>query len=45
MPWSQIAIAAQIVRQDCDFALMVNNHQPTLAAAIESLFEAAERVS
>ena len=40
----QKAIAARIVRQHCDYALMVKNNQPTLAAAIESLFEAAERV-
>ncbi len=40
----QKAIAAQIVRQECDYALMVKNNQPTLAAAIEGLFEAAERV-
>jgi len=40
----QKAIATQIVRQECDYALMVKNNQPTLAAAIEGLFEAAERV-
>jgi predicted transposase YbfD/YdcC len=40
----QRAIAAQIVRQDCDFALMVKNNQPTLAAAVKGLFEAADRV-
>jgi len=40
----QKAIAARIVRQHCDYALMVKNNQPTLAAAIEGLFEAADRV-
>jgi predicted transposase YbfD/YdcC len=40
----QKAIAAQIVRQDGDYALMVKNNQPTLAAAIEGLFETADRV-
>jgi predicted transposase YbfD/YdcC len=40
----QKAIATQIVRQNCDYALMVKNNQPTLAAAIEGLFEAADRV-
>ena len=40
----QKAIATQIVRQNGDYALMVKNNQPTLAAAIEGLFEAADRV-
>jgi predicted transposase YbfD/YdcC len=40
----QKTIATQIVRQNCDYALMVKNNQPTLAAAIEGLFEAADRV-
>ncbi len=40
----QKAIAAQIVRQECDYALMVKNNQPTLAAAIAGLFEPVERV-
>ena len=40
----QKSIATQIVRQRCDYALMVKNNQSTLAAAIEGLFETAERV-
>jgi predicted transposase YbfD/YdcC len=38
----QTAIAAQIIRQASDYALLVKNHQPSLAAAIEGVFEAAE---
>lgn len=41
----QKTIATRIVRQHCDYALMVKNNQPTLAAAIEGLFEAADRVA
>jgi predicted transposase YbfD/YdcC len=39
----QKAVAAKIVAQECDYALMVKNNQPTLAAAIEGFFEAAEQ--
>lgn len=39
----QKAIAAQIVRQECDYALMVKHNQPSLATAIEGFFEAAEQ--
>jgi predicted transposase YbfD/YdcC len=39
----QKAIAARIVKQECDYALMVKNNQPTLAAAIAGFFEAAEQ--
>ena len=39
----QKAIAAQVVRQECDYALMVKNNQPSLAAAIEGFFSAAEQ--
>lgn len=38
----QKAIAAKIVQQESDYALMVKNNQPGLAAAIESFFSAAE---
>ena len=41
----QKTIATRIVRHECDYVLMVKNNQPTLAAAIESLFEAADRVA
>lgn len=40
----QKAIAAKITQQDCDYALLVKNNQPGLAAAIEGIFEAAARV-
>lgn len=36
-------IAAKIVEKGADYALMVKNNQPTLAAALEGFFEAAER--
>ena len=39
----QKAIAAQIIRQESDYALMVKNNQPGLAAAIEGFFSTAER--
>ena len=39
----QKAIAAKIVQQESDYALMVKNNQPGLAAAIEGFFSAAER--
>src|SRR5512137_1233967 len=39
----QKAIAAQVFGQDCDYALMVKNDQPTLAAALERFFGAAEQ--
>jgi predicted transposase YbfD/YdcC len=39
----QKAVAAQVVRQECDYALMVKNNQPSLAAAIEGFFDAAEQ--
>lgn len=39
----QKAIAAKIVTQESDYVLMVKNNQPTLAAAIEGFFEAAEK--
>ena len=39
----QKTIAAKIVQQESDYALMVKNNQPGLAAAIESFFSAAER--
>ena len=39
----QKAIAAKIVQQGSDYALMVKNNQPGLAAAIEGFFSAAER--
>ncbi len=39
----QKAIAAKIVAQECDYALMVKNNQPALAAAIEGFFDAAEQ--
>ena len=38
----QKTIAAKIVQQESDYALMVKNNQPGLAAAIESFFSAAE---
>ena len=37
----QKAIAAQIIRQESDYLLMVKNNQPTLAAAIENCFHTA----
>jgi predicted transposase YbfD/YdcC len=40
----QKAIAAKIVAQESDYALLVKNNQPGLAAAIEGIFEAAARV-
>ncbi|MFO1418456.1 MAG: ISAs1 family transposase [Methylotetracoccus sp.] len=40
----QKAIAAKIIEQGSDYALMVKNNQPGLAAAIEATFEAAARV-
>jgi predicted transposase YbfD/YdcC len=40
----QKAIAAKIVAQKSDYALLVKNNQPGLAAAIEGLFEAAAQV-
>ena len=39
----QKAIATQIVQQESDYALMVKNNQPGLAAAIEGFFSAAEQ--
>lgn len=39
----QTAIAAKIIEQDADYALMVKNNQPTLAAFVEGFFEKAER--
>lgn len=36
-------IAAKIIEREADYALMVKNNQPRLAAAIEGFFEAAER--
>ena len=39
----QKAIAAKIIQQACDYALLVKNNQPGLAAAIEATFEAAVR--
>jgi predicted transposase YbfD/YdcC len=39
----QKAIAAKIIEREADYALMVKNNQPTLAAAVEGFFEAAER--
>lgn len=39
----QKAIAAKIIERGADYALMVKNNQPTLAAAVEGFFEAAER--
>ena len=39
----QKAIAAKIVAQECDYALMAKNNRPALAAAIEGFFEAAEQ--
>jgi len=40
----QKAIATKIIEQGSDYALMVKNNQPGLAAAIEATFEAAARV-
>jgi len=40
----QKAIAAQIIRQESDYALPVKNNQAGLAAALEGVFDAAERV-
>jgi hypothetical protein len=40
---SQKAIAAKIIQQESDYALLVKNNQPSLAAAIEGFFEAAAR--
>ena len=39
----QKAIAAKILAKEADYALMVKNNQPGLAAAVEGFFEAAER--
>lgn len=39
----QKAIAAKIIQQESDYALLVKNNQPGLAAAIEGFFEAAAR--
>jgi predicted transposase YbfD/YdcC len=39
----QKAIAAKIIEREADDRLMVKNNQPTLAAAVEGFFEAAER--
>jgi len=39
----QKAIATKIVQQESDYALMVKNNQPGLAAAIEGFFNTAER--
>jgi predicted transposase YbfD/YdcC len=39
----QKAIAAKIIQQESDYALMVKNNQPGLAAAIEGFFNTAER--
>jgi predicted transposase YbfD/YdcC len=41
----QKAIAAKIVEQESDYALMVKNNQPGLAAAIEGFFSTAEQTS
>ena len=40
----QKAIAAKIVQQESDYALMVKNNQPGLAAAIDGFFNTAERI-
>ena len=40
----QKAIAAKIIQQESDYALLVKNNQPGLAATIEGAFDAAERV-
>ena len=40
----QKAIATKIVQQESDYALMVKNNQPGLAAAIEGFFNTAERI-
>jgi len=39
----QKEIAAKIVKQGCDYALMAKNNQPTLAASAEGFFGAAEQ--
>lgn len=39
----QTAIADKIIERDADYALMVKNNQPTLAAFVEDFFEQAER--
>ena len=39
----QKAIAAKVLEREADYALMVKNNQPTLAAAVEGFFEAAEQ--
>lgn len=39
----QKAIAAKIIDREADYALMVKNNQPTLAAVVEDFFEMAER--
>jgi predicted transposase YbfD/YdcC len=39
----QKAIALKILEREADYALMVKNNQPALAAAVEGFFEAAER--
>jgi len=38
----QKAIAEKVLERGADYALMVKNNQPTLAAALEGFFEAAE---
>ena len=39
----QTAIADKIIEREADYALMVKNNQPTLAAFVEGFFEQAER--
>ena len=39
----QKAIAAKIIQQESDYALLVKNNQPGLAAAIDDFFQAAEK--
>lgn len=39
----QKAIAAKIIEREADYALMVKNNQPSLAAAVEGFFETGER--
>jgi predicted transposase YbfD/YdcC len=41
----QKAIAARILAREADYALMVKNNQPTLAATVEGFFEAAGRAA
>jgi predicted transposase YbfD/YdcC len=38
----QTAIVAKIVEKECDYVLAVKNNQPTLAQAIESIFNGAQ---